>query len=282
MNDVEVSEWMDDLIQVALAEDVGSGDVTTESIIDEEKKAKAIWVAKENGIVAGLDAAKYVFQFLDENLSWNPIYTDGDSVQRGETIVEFRGNCRAILTAERTALNIAQRMSGIATKTAKIVHELEGFSTKILDTRKTVPGLRKLDKMAVKAGGGTNHRMGLYDLAMIKDNHIEAAGSIATAVERVRSNHPDIKIEVEATNINQVLEALDAGADIIMLDNMSIDQMGEAVEKIGDQAETEASGNITHDNIREVAETGVNFISVGALTHSVKAFDISQRIKEIF
>lgn len=280
--EVPVEEWLDDLIHVALAEDVGSGDVTTDSIIDKEKQAKAIWVTKENGTVAGLDIAKHVFQFLDEDLSWNLKYQDGDQVQKGETIVEFSGNCRAILTAERTALNIAQRMSGIATKTTELVQALDGFSTKILDTRKTVPGLRKLDKMAVKAGGGTNHRMGLYDLAMIKDNHIEVAGSITKAVERVRSNHADIKIEVETTNLDQVQEALDAGADIIMLDNMSIDQMCKAVEIIGNRAETEASGNITHDNIREVAETGVNFISVGALTHSVKAFDISQRITEIF
>ncbi len=277
-----VEEWLDDLIHVALAEDVGSGDVTTDSIIDEEADAESVWVAKEDGVVAGLEIAKYVFQWFDDDLQWNPKFKDGDQVRKGETIVEFSGNCRAILTAERTALNFAQRMSGIATKTSEIVQELDGFSTKILDTRKTVPGLRKLDKLAVKAGGGTNHRMGLYDLAMIKDNHIEAAGSIATAVERVRSNHPDIRIEVETTNIDQVQQALDAGADIIMLDNMSIDQMSEAVKKIGDRAETEASGNITHKNIREVADTGVNFISVGALTHSVKAFDISQRITEIF
>lgn len=280
--EVPVEEWLDDLIHVALAEDVGSGDVTTESIIDEDKKAISIWVAKEDGVVAGLNVAQYVFKWFDDDLDWNPKFEDGDQVQKGETIVEFSGNCRAILTAERTALNFAQRMSGIATKTSEIVQGLDGFSTKILDTRKTVPGLRKLDKLAVKAGGGTNHRMGLYDLAMIKDNHIEAAGSIATAVERVRSNHSEIRVEVETTNIGQVQEALDAGADIIMLDNMSIDQMREAVEKIGDRAETEASGNITHDNIRDVAETGVNFISVGALTHSVKAFDISQRITEIF
>lgn len=280
--EIPVEDWLNDLIHVALAEDVGSGDVTTESIIDEEKQAKAVWVAKESGVVAGLNEARYVFQWFDEDLDWNPQFEDGDQVQKGETIVEFSGNCRAILTAERTALNFAQRMSGIATNTSQVVKELESFSTKVLDTRKTVPGLRKLDKLAVKAGGGTNHRMGLYDLAMIKDNHIKAAGSIATAVKRVRTNYPDIKVEVETTNLDQVQEALDAGADIIMLDNMSLDQMREAVEKIGDLAETEASGNITHNNIREVAETGVNFISIGALTHSVKAFDISQRITEIF
>ena len=280
--EVSDKEWLDDLIDVALAEDIGSGDVTTDAIIGDQDRAKAFWISKQDGIVAGLDVAKFVFQKLDENIDWNPHFENGDPVKNGDTIVKFTGNCRAILTAERTALNIAQRMSGIATKTSEIIRLLDGFSTKILDTRKTVPGLRKLDKMAVTAGGGTNHRMGLYDLAMIKDNHIEAAGSIEKAVNRVRSVNPDIRIEVETTNIDQVREALDAGADIIMLDNMNIEQMRDAVEKIGDRAETEASGNITDGNIREVAETGVNFISVGALTHSVEAFDISQRITEIF
>ena len=280
--EVSDKEWLDDLIDVALAEDIGSGDVTTDAIIGDQKKAKAVWVAKQDGVVAGLDAAKFVFQKLDENIEWNSIFKNVDPIENGDIMVEFQGNCRAILTAERTALNIAQRMSGIATKTAELIQALDGYSTKILDTRKTVPGLRSLDKRAVKAGGGTNHRMGLYDLAMIKDNHIQVAGSITKAVDLVRSANPEIKIEVETTNIDQVEEALDAGADIIMLDNMSLDQMHEAVQKIRDRAETEASGNITHKNIREVAETGVNFISVGALTHSVKAFDISQRIAKIF
>lgn len=280
--EVSDREWLDDLIDVALAEDIGGGDVTTDAIIDDQKKAKAVWVAKQDGVLAGLDVAKFVFQKLDEKIDWASLFEDGDSVKMGDVMVEFSGSCRAILTAERTALNIAQRMSGIATKTCQIVRELDGYSAKILDTRKTVPGLRRLDKMAVKAGGGTNHRMGLYDLSMIKDNHIQVAGSITTAVERVRSTNPDIKIEVETTSFDQVEEALDAGADIIMLDNMILDKMRKAVKKIGDRAETEASGNITQNNIREVAETGVNFISVGALTHSVKAFDISQRITETF
>ncbi|NBC66488.1 MAG: carboxylating nicotinate-nucleotide diphosphorylase [Bacteroidetes bacterium] len=280
--EVSDKEWLDDLIDVALAEDIGSGDVTTDSIIGDQVKAKAEWIAKQEGVVAGLDVAKFVFQKLDENIDWNPLFENGNPVKNGDTIVEFTGNCRAVLTAERTALNISQRMAGIATQTSEIVRLLNGFSTKILDTRKTVPGLRKLDKMAVKAGGGTNHRMGLYDLAMIKDNHIKAAGKIEKAVKRVRSANPEIRIEVETTNIDQVREALDAGADIIMLDNMSIEQMRDAVKIIGDLAQTEASGNITQKSIRNIAETGVNFISVGALTHSVKAFDISQRITEIF
>lgn len=280
--EVSDKEWLDDLIDVALAEDIGGGDVTTDAIIGDHTKAKVVWIAKQDGVVAGLDVAKFVFQKLDEDIDWNPLFENGDLVKKGDTIVEFTGTCRAVLTAERTALNISQRMSGIATQTSEIVRLIDGFSTKILDTRKTVPGLRKLDKLAVEAGGGTNHRMGLYDLAMIKDNHIQAAGSIEKAVNRVRSANPDIRIEVETTDIHQVREALDAGADIIMLDNMSIEQMRNAVEVIGDRAQTEASGNITQESIRNVAETGVNFISVGALTHSVKAFDISQRISEIF
>ncbi|WP_234569669.1 carboxylating nicotinate-nucleotide diphosphorylase [Rhodohalobacter sp. 614A] len=280
--EVSNQKWLDDLIDVALAEDIGGGDVTTEAVIDDQKKTKAVWVAKQAGIIAGLQIAQRVFEKLDENIEWHPFFNGGDEVRTGETVVEFSGNCRAVLIAERTALNFAQRMSGIATKTNEIVRELKGFPAKILDTRKTVPGLRKLDKIAVKAGGGVNHRMGLYDLAMIKDNHIQAAGSISKAVERVRAKNPDIRIEVETTNLEEVDEALKSGADIIMLDNMSVEMMTKAVERIGTRAETEASGNITSKTIREVAGTGVNFISVGALTHSVQAFDISQRIKEIF
>lgn len=279
--EISDKEWLDDLIDVALAEDIGGGDITTEAIIDDQKKAKAVWVAKQDGVIAGLDIAKLVFQKLDEEIKWQPAFQDGDLVNKGDTLLEFTGNCRAVLTAERTALNIAQRMSGIATKTYEMVRELEKCSTKILDTRKTVPGLRKLDKMAVKAGGGVNHRMGLFDLAMIKDNHILAAGSISKAVDQIRSKNSEISIEVETTTLEEVDEALESGAHIIMLDNMSIEMMREAVQRIDGRAETEASGNITSENIREVAKTGVNFISVGALTHSVAAFDISQRIKEI-
>ncbi len=280
--DVSNSEWMDDLINVALAEDIGRGDVTTEAIIDDKKKASAVWVAKQDGIIAGLNVAKLVFKKLDSEIDWNPLYEDGDTVKEGNIIVEISGICRTVLTAERTALNLAQRMSGIATKTYQLSQKLNGLEAKILDTRKTVPGLRKLDKMAVESGGGVNHRMGLFDLAMVKDNHILAAGSITKAVERVRSHNPEIGIEVETTSLDQVEEALETGADIIMLDNMSTEMMTKAVERIGDQAQTEASGNITLKNIRQAANTGVNFISVGSLTHSVEAFDISQRIKEIF
>jgi nicotinate-nucleotide pyrophosphorylase (carboxylating) len=275
-------KWLDETIERTLQEDIQKGDVTTVSIIDSDKRARAVWLAKQDGVIAGLDVAKRVFQKLDPNIIWKPAVSDGDTVKRRNTFTEFEGNCRALLTAERVALNFAQRMSGIATKTAKMVRELEGRSTKILDTRKTVPGLRILDKYAVKTGGGTNHRMGLFDMAMIKDNHISAAGNITLAVKRVRTFNPDVKIEVETTSLEQVSEALEAGADIIMLDNMDTVTMQQAVRLVGNQAITEASGNMSLERLKETAETGVDFISVGALTHSVEAFDISQQIIEIF
>lgn len=270
------------LIDHAFKEDVGPEDVTTNAIVGQHRKAKAAWIAKENGIVAGFDIAEKVFQRLDPNITWTTKASDGDLVHEGEPIAEIEGMGRAILTAERIALNIVQRMSGIATLTRKFVEIIDEYPAKILDTRKTAPGLRLFDKYAVAAGGGTNHRMGLYDLAMIKDNHIVAAGSITKAVEMVKKKNPDIQVEVETTNLNQVKEALASEVDIIMLDNMNPDKMEEAVRFIDGRAETEASGNITLDTVRSVAATGVDYISVGALTHSVKAFDISQQVQKIF
>lgn len=270
------------LIDRAFEEDVQSGDVTTNAIVDESSRAEAVWTSKEKGIVAGLDIARKVFEKLDPHLEWEPGVKDGNEVEVGTELVMIKGSCRAILTAERIALNIAQRMSGIATMTRQYVDAIGDLKTKILDTRKTVPGLRLLDKYAVKAGGGTNHRMGLFDLAMIKDNHIVAAGGIEEALLNVRNSYPDLQVEVEATTLEQVQEALQAGADIIMLDNMSTKQMKEAVSLVKGKAKTEASGNITLDTIRKVAETGVDYISVGALTHSVQAFDISQELRRIF
>ena len=279
---LQEEQVVQELIERAFEEDVRNGDATTEAIVAEDVQAEAFWVAKEQGIVAGLDLARKVFQRLDPDLVWKSNYKDGDSVQPGMKIVEMAGTCRALLTGERIALNIAQRMSGIATMTHEFVELIGDLPTQILDTRKTVPGLRLLDKQAVKAGGGTNHRLGLFDLAMIKDNHIVAAGRITKAVKMVRKAYPELRIEVETTNLKQVDEALSAGADIIMLDNMSTDMMKKAVEKNDGSAKTEASGNITLDTVREVAETGVDYISVGALTHSVKAFDISQQLNNIF
>lgn len=271
-----------DLIDRAFDEDIHTGDVTTNTIVDSSQQAEAAWISKEKGVVAGLDIARWVYRQLDFQIEWHPKVNDGDQVNAGAEIVLMKGSGRAILTAERVALNIVQRMSGIATKTNKFVKVVESYPARILDTRKTVPGLRQLDKYAVKAGGGTNHRMGLYDLAMIKDNHIVAAGGITKAVEQVREYDSKIGIEVETGNLQQVKEALSAGADIIMLDNMDLEQMAEAVSLIDGRAETEASGNITIETVCQVAETGVDFISVGALTHSVKAFDISQQFLKIF
>jgi len=269
---------IEELINRAFKEDISDGDVTTNAIVDEMQRAQAVWIAKEQGIVAGLDVAKQIFEHLDPKIRWDPNVRDGTPVDKGSEILIIKGKARALLTAERIALNIVQRMSGIATKTRQFVNVVEGYSTRILDTRKTVPGFRKLDKYAVKAGGGTNHRMGLYDMAMIKDNHIIAAGSIAKAVSDVRNTNPDITIEVETTRIEEVQQALSAKVDIIMLDNMGIEEMKQAVEIIGTKAESEASGNVTLETVKDVAATGVDYISVGALTHSVKAFDISQRL----
>lgn len=270
-----------DLIKQAFDEDVSTGDVTTNAIVDESADAEAVWISKEKGRVAGLEIARLVYEELDPEISWYPHIEEGGIVDVRSKIATIKGSGRALLTAERIALNIVQRMSGIATMTSKFVEVVQPYDAQILDTRKTVPGLRQLDKYAVKAGGGTNHRMGLYDLAMIKDNHIVAAGSITKAVDKVRTYEPEIRIEVETTTIEQVKEALKAGADIIMLDNMSSDLMSEAVELIDGRAKTEASGNITLKKVREVAESGVDYISVGALTHSVQAFDISQQVQKI-
>jgi nicotinate-nucleotide pyrophosphorylase (carboxylating) len=268
------------VIDYALKEDVGDGDITTNSVIPLELQAKATMVAKSSGVIAGLAVAEYVFRTLNPDIVWNTFVADGDHVVKGEIILEITGSFRALLTGERLALNFLQRMSGIATMTANYVNELTGYTTKILDTRKTVPGLRILDKYAVAMGGGTNHRIGLFDMVLIKDNHIKIAGGITNAVTQIKKNLPDgIKIEVETTTIAEVKEALTVGVDIIMLDNMTNKTMTECVELIGGRAKVEASGNMTMERLKEVAATGVDFISIGALTHSVTAFDISMNIE---
>jgi nicotinate-nucleotide pyrophosphorylase (carboxylating) len=267
------------LFELAYAEDIGSGDITTNSIIQPADRKTAVFVAKENGVVAGLPVAEMVFRELDETLEWNVKKQEGEEVQKGEILVEFKASYRALLTGERIALNFVQRLSGIASATHVFVNEVKDFHVQILDTRKTLPGFRLLDKYAVKTGGATNHRMGLHDMVMIKDNHIQVAGGIKPAVEAVKLKMPvSIKIEVETTTLDEVKQALEAGADIIMLDNMSTEMLAEAVKLIGEKAKTEASGNMSLERLREVAATGVNFISIGSLTHSVKALDISQRI----
>ncbi len=269
------------LIDLALKEDVGDGDITTDNIIPAETRRKAKMVAKADGVVAGLQVAEMVFKSLDPEMNWNVKTPEGSKVKKGDVMVEFEGTYRALLTGERTALNFLQRMSGIATMSGKYADAVKDFKTVILDTRKTLPGFRMLDKYAVKTGGATNHRIGLYDMAMIKDNHIEVAGGITNAVNAVRSKIKEgIKIEVETTTLEQVQEALDAGADIIMLDNMDNETMRHSVDLIAGRAKVEASGNMTLERLREVAATGVDYISIGALTHSVSALDISQRLED--
>ena len=273
-------ETIKPVIDYALNEDIGSGDITTNSLIPLDLQARATMVAKSTGIVAGLSVAEYIFRTLSPDIVWKPLVEDGDTIQKGEIILEVSGSYRALLTGERLALNFLQRMSGIATMTNKCVRELTGYKTSILDTRKTVPGLRLLDKYAVLMGGGTNHRIGLYDMVLIKDNHIKIAGGITNAVTQIKKNIPStIKLEVEVTSLEEVYEALTAGVDVIMLDNMTLEVMSESVKIINGRAKVEASGNMTIDRLKDVAATGVDFISVGALTHSVKAFDISMNIE---
>lgn len=268
------------VIDYALKEDIGNGDITTNSLIPLELQTKATMVAKSSGVIAGVDVAEYIFRTLSPDIIWKTFVNDGDKVAKGDVILEISGSYRALLTGERLALNFMQRMSGIATMTAEYVKAVADYKTKILDTRKTVPGLRLLDKYAVMMGGGTNHRIGLYDMVLIKDNHIKIAGGITSAVTQIKKNIAHgIKIEVETTTIEEVKEALAARVDMIMLDNMSNDAMAESVKIIGSQAKVEASGNMTLERLKEVAATGVDFISIGALTHSVAAFDISMNIE---
>ena len=280
---MQYENLIDKLIDLALEEDINTGDITTESIIPESMNGVATMTAKQEGVVSGLEIVKRVFDRFQGDVVFTPYFNDGDFVKKGDVILKVEASYPTLLRGERLSLNIFQRMCGIATETGKYVKELAGTTTQLLDTRKTAPGLRVLDKMAVKHGGGTNHRMGLYDMAMIKDNHIKMAGGITKAVEQVRSRIPaDIKIEVETTNLAEVDEAIAAGADIIMLDNMDNAAMTKAVEVIkasGKGIKTEASGNMSIPRLKEVAATGVDFISVGALTHTVKAMDISMNIQ---
>jgi nicotinate-nucleotide pyrophosphorylase (carboxylating) len=270
-----------EVILRALAEDIAQGDITSKNIIPEDKSIKAFIKTKEDGIIAGLEIAKLVFDALNENVSITANFKDGDTVKSGDIIAELSGSYRAILTGERTALNFLQRMSGIATKTNMFVNAVKPYDTKILDTRKTAPGLRLLDKMAVRLGGGVNHRLGLYDMVMIKDNHIKVAGGIKNAVNKIKQSiGTQFKIEVETSKIEEVIQAVESEVDIIMLDNMTTEIMRESVKLIAGRALTEASGNMTLERVQEVAQCGVDFISVGALTHSVEALDIGLYIRE--
>ena len=265
------------LVRAALAEDIGPGDITSTLCIPEGTQATATVLAKQPGVIAGLAIGALAFHLLDPEAVWTPSVKDGDAVGEGRTpLAAVTGDARALLTAERVALNFMQRLSGVATVTARYVAAVSGTSARIVDTRKTTPGQRMLEKYAVRMGGGFNHRIGLYDCVLIKDNHIKAAGGIGPAVARAKANVPHtMKVEVEASTPAHVAEALAAGADIILLDNMDTDTMRWAVETIGERAISEASGGLTESRVAEVAATGVNILSVGALTHSAPALDIS-------
>ncbi|MEW6614504.1 MAG: carboxylating nicotinate-nucleotide diphosphorylase [Thermodesulfobacteriota bacterium] len=270
------------LIKVALDEDIGSGDFTTSSIIAPGIKGNAQIIAKEDLILAGIDIFCSVFTFLDSRAKSNNFFKDGDFVKNNSTIAEISCDVVDLLRGERVALNFLQRLSGIATLTRRYVDRVKGCNVKVLDTRKTTPGWRALEKYAVRVGGGVNHRGGLFDGILIKDNHIKVCGGIRQAVEKARANIPHtFKIEVEVKNLDEVKEALESGVEIIMLDNMDSVEMEKAVKVINKRAVVEASGGINLDNIRDVAETGVDLISVGALTHSARACDISMNIVEV-
>ncbi|MCH5190967.1 MAG: carboxylating nicotinate-nucleotide diphosphorylase [Oscillospiraceae bacterium] len=272
--------YLDELIKKAISEDINYIDVSTDYLIPENQRNDAYFVAKADGVLCGLDAAMRTFELLDETFFYTAYKKDGDKVAKGDIIVEFSGKTSSLLKGERTALNLIQHMSGIATMTNKAVELCKGTKAAVTDTRKTLPGLRALQKYAVVCGGGKNHRYNLSDGAMLKDNHIDAGGGILKAVAALREKLGHmVKIEVETRDLGEVKEAVTAGADIIMLDNMTNEQMAECVEYIGGRAKTEASGSITLENIADVAKTGVDIISLGALTHSVKAFDISMKMK---
>ncbi len=264
------------IVRTALAEDIGLCDVTTEVTIERDSTVRAELVAKEDFTLAGIDVAEVAFHMLDHDVRFEKIFVDGQSVRKGEVIAWLKGKASILLQGERVALNLLQRMSGIASLTAQYVAEVKGTSAKIVDTRKTVPGLRALDKYSVRMGGGRNHRIGLFDGVLIKENHITAAGGISAAIGSAKEKLPHtLKIEVETQTMAEVEEALQAGADIIMLDNMSLAEMSQGVELIAGRALVEASGGVSLERVRDIADTGVDIISVGALTHSVSAADIS-------
>lgn len=271
-----LEQQIDEIIMTAFKEDLNYGDITTDSLITNQCNVKGNLIAKEDGILAGIEVFSRVFNILDEQININIHKKDGDILYKGDIIAEIEGDARGILKGERTALNLLQRMSGIATMTNKLVKATSGTNARIVDTRKTIPGMRPIEKYAVRLGGGYNHRYNLSDAVLIKDNHIRSVGSITEAILRARNNIPHtMKIEVEVESMEQVKEALAAKADIIMLDNMSCETMSEAVKLIDKKAITEASGNISEETVRDVAQTGVDVISCGAITHSVKALDIS-------
>lgn len=273
--------YVDELIKKAITEDINYIDVSSAYLFNDADRTEAYFVSKADGVLCGIDIAMRVFSLLDNTFEYTLYKHDGDELKAGDLIAEFSGKTLKLLEGERTSLNLLQHMSGVATMTNAAVKAVEGTGTSIADTRKTLPGLRAIQKYAVTCGGGHNHRYNLSDAAMLKDNHIDAGGGITKTVETLRKKiGHTVKIEVETRTLDEVKEAVAAGADIIMLDNMTLEQMKEAVDIIGGKALTEASGNVTLENIRTVAQAGVDIISMGAVTHSVKAFDISMRIKK--
>ena len=271
---------LDELISMALREDIGDGDHSTLSCIPANATGTAKMVAKQDGILCGQEVGRRVFQMVDPSLEVSLLKQDGDAIRKGDIVMLVSGHSGSILTAERTALNFMQRLSGIATETHRMVSMLEGLNTRLLDTRKTTPNMRLLEKYAVACGGGTNHRIGLYDMIMLKDNHVDFAGGIEAAIDRTRQylaeKHKDLKIEIEVRNLDELDRVLaHGGVDRIMLDNFDIPTLREAVVRIAGRYETEASGGITDQTLRPYAETGVDFISVGALTHHIKSLDLS-------
>lgn len=276
MNKITMTLQADQLIREALREDISSEDVTTNSVMKEAVKGEVDLICKQDGIIAGLDVFRRVFQLLDEKTEVEFYCADGDEVKKGQLMGKVTGDIRVLLSGERVALNYLQRMSGIASYTHSVAELLKGSGTKLLDTRKTTPNMRIFEKYAVRVGGGYNHRYNLSDGVLLKDNHIGAAGSVARAVKMAKEYAPFVrKIEVEAENLDMVKEAVEAGADIIMLDNMSSEEMKEAIRVIGGRAETECSGNVTKENIGRLVSLGVDYISSGALTHSAPILDIS-------
>ncbi|HSB30407.1 MAG TPA: carboxylating nicotinate-nucleotide diphosphorylase [Candidatus Sulfobium mesophilum] len=275
---MDIPSHVIELIKYAIEEDVGHGDITTNLLVPETNESKALYIAKGNFVLAGMPFAEKVFSILDATVSFKIFYNDGARVSKGDVLAEVVGKTRVLLAGERISLNILQRLCGIATLTSQYVDTVRGTRAKILDTRKTTPCHRFMEKYAVRVGGGTNHRFGLYDGILIKDNHIEEVGSIGEAVRSAKFGHHLARIEVEVENLKELQEAIEAGADIVMLDNMSTRDMAEAVAYASGRVTIEASGNISLENVREVAETGVDLISVGALTHSAVAADISMKI----
>ncbi len=269
---------MNELIEAFLREDIGIADITTNSIVSAHQVSLASIIAKEDGVIAGHIFARDIFKSLDDAINYEEIKKEGEFVRKGDILADIKGKTRAILTGERVALNILQRLSGIATQTSKYVSAVEGTGVKILDTRKTTPGLRKMEKYAVRIGGGYNHRFDLSEMALVKENHIEAAGSIKDALRRLRETS-DIFVEVEVKNMDELVEALGEKVDRIMLDNWDIENIRRAVDVVGKRVPIEASGNMTVERAREVAKTGIDLISVGAITHSFKALDMTLLVK---